>query len=440
MAAAAKKGFSARAWEEIINGDMTGGWIDGTIEAARNRPDDPFADSGPLLQAILKKGVTKADICRLARHIRYETVFETVQLAAEEELDSEQLEGVHEELLMADPSGKDGRPGSWPIEAAEPSRKKPQAKTGQAKLSKSKGKGRQPADPDAPLLKLPKADDFAFSPDGSRLWLAHTSVNSSIIRGLALPDGAQFVEFNSLPNLRGVACSPDAKRLAVSNHWGVVALHDAASGKQLWASPKTGDETFHFAYAPDGSMVLSGTIDQMIRRHDAKTGKELPPLDFGDGARAGEMAFAPDGKTLAVLVNTDKESLITFWDWRAARELKRKPWPDGNTITYLPDGRLLMSTYRDVSVRAPGTGKVAYQFGVKHVKHVSVHPAGRLLAVNGFNGAEIRELPSGKVLKQLDTAKLYPDAFAFSPDGRHVLLTASPRSFCWSLASLLARE
>ena len=25
------------------------------------------------------------------------------------------LEGLHEELLSADPSGKEGRPGSWPL-------------------------------------------------------------------------------------------------------------------------------------------------------------------------------------------------------------------------------------------------------------------------------------------------------------------------------------
>ena len=429
---AAKKGFSERAWDEIINGDMNGDWIDGVIEAAKQRPDDPFADSGPLLQAMLKNGVTREQIARLARHIRYETVFETVQLAAEEELDGDQLGGVHEELLMADPSGKDGRPGSWPIKSDPPPNK-------QAKLPKSSK--RKPADPDAPLLKLPKADDFAFAPDGKRLWLAHTSVNSSTVRGIELPGGEQFAEFNSLPNLRGIACSGDGKRLAVSNHYGVVALHDSASGKQLWASPKTGQENFHLAYAPDGSMVMTSAVEQIVRRYDGKSGKELPPLDVGENSSGSEMAFSPDGKRLALMVSGEKATFITYWDWRAGKELARKRCGDGaiNSIAFLPDGRrVLAGEYREISVWEVGSGKLAYKFPVDRAGGVSVHASGRFVAVDSYGGAEIRELPSGKVLKQLQTATMYPDDFAFSPDGAHVLLVASPKSFLWSVETLLA--
>lgn len=437
---AAKKGFSERAWDEIINGDATGHWIDGTIEAARQRPDDPFADSGPLLEAMLKKGVTREQICRLARHIRYETVFETVQLAAEEGLDGDQLEGVHEELLASDPSGKDGRPGSWPVAPVKaPAAKKSKAKPATKSPSQSPSRAAKSRDPYAPLLTLPKADDFAFSPDGRRLWLAHTSVNSSTVRGIELPGGGQFVEFNALPNLRGLACSPDGKRLAVSNHYGIVASYDGSGGRQLWASPRTGDETFHLAYAPDGSMVLNGAIEQTIRRRDARTGKELPPLDVGEGSRAGGMAFSPDGKTLAVIVHADEGTYMTYWDWRAARELARKPCDDGE-IEFLPDGRTLLTIgYGQVTRWDVASVRRVKKFKVERVSGGSAHPGGRLLALNTSAGVEVRELPSGKLIKKLDTEELYPDAFAFSPDGAHVLLVASPKSFVWSVEALLAK-
>lgn len=66
----AKKGFSERAWDEIINADAAGAWIDGAMLAAEERPADPFADTGPLLDAMLRRGVTRDQLCRLARAIR----------------------------------------------------------------------------------------------------------------------------------------------------------------------------------------------------------------------------------------------------------------------------------------------------------------------------------------------------------------------------------
>jgi hypothetical protein len=71
---------------------------------------------------------------------------------------------------------------------------------------------------------------------------------------------------------------------------------------------------------------------------------------------------------------------------------------------------------------------------------MSLHPAGRLLACNTYGGTEIRELPSGKALKTLDTKELYPSHWAFSPDGRHALLVASPKSFLWDVEALLGRN
>ncbi|MEO6436418.1 MAG: hypothetical protein ABIP55_11765, partial [Tepidisphaeraceae bacterium] len=189
---AVKKGFSERAWEEIINGGMDGKWIDALIERSRTSPDEPFADAGPLLDGMLSKGVSREDICRLLRFANYETVFATVMLAAEEELDAESLEGVHEELLSADPSGKEGRPGSWPIEA-EP--KKAAKSTKSSKAAKSA----KPRDPDEPLLKLAKASDFAFSPAGDVLVLSQTSITSTTIRLFAFPSGELLTEFNSIP-------------------------------------------------------------------------------------------------------------------------------------------------------------------------------------------------------------------------------------------------
>jgi WD40 repeat protein len=431
---AAKKGFSERVWSEIINADMTGSWIDATVASARKSPDGPFADVGPVLESILAKGVTKDQLSRVARMIRYETVFETVELAAEEQLDVDQLEAVHEELLTSDPSGLDGRPGSWPLKAAAP----PATKGG-----KSAGKAKKSADPDAPLLVLPKGDDFAFAPDASRLWLAHTSVNKSTVRGIAIPGGDPFVEFNSLPNLRGVVVSPDATRLAVSSHAGIVAVHDAATGAEVWKTRKTGHETYNLAYAPDGSMVLNSGGESFVRRRDAQTGNDLPPMDFGEGWLAGELAFAPDGNTLAVLaIKVPGEPHVSHWDWRAGRELRRHPHPDRaiSGLQFLPDGnRLLVTGFKGFEVWDAKSHTRVSGVEVAKLRGVSLRPRGDLLAADTSGQSQVREFPSGALLKTLDTEKLYPSHWVFAPDGRYLLLVASPKSFLWDVATLLGR-
>ena len=95
---------------------------------------------------------------------------------------------------------------------------------------------------------------------------------------------------------------------------------------------------------------------------------------------------------------------------------------------------------KEVSILDPDSNERRAGFDADSVKGVHVHPSGRLLALDTFEDSEIRELPSGKMLKKLDTKDMYPEHFAFSPDGRHLLLVASPKSFVWEVKSLLGEH
>ncbi|HEX8521272.1 MAG TPA: WD40 repeat domain-containing protein [Tepidisphaeraceae bacterium] len=425
---AAKKGFHGRVWDEIINGGMDGKWIDGVIEQAKQRPDDPFADVGPLLAEMLKKGVTKNKIARLARFIRYEAVAETITIAAEDGMDAEALDAAHEDLLTADPSGKDGRPGSWPIE--------------DEKHVKAKGKGAakaaKPKDPNAPLLKLPNSDDYAFSSDGKRLWLARTTTSSSTVRVFEIPSGEQVGEFNSLPNLRRIAVSPDNKFIATSNHYGIVALHEGVKGSVIWNTKKTNVETSDLVYAPDGLMILSSGSEQLVRRRKATTGEELEPIDFGTEHLTGNLVFAPDRRTLAIhVVKVPGEDIVVYCDWKSGKELRRSALDDVSHIAFTPDGKQLVTGdfdgFRTFDAKTFKPGK---RVSVEKLKSISVHPDGKLVAVNTYNGSLILEFPAGKAIKKLDMKALYPSDFAFSPSGRHLLLVGS-KSLLWDLESLI---
>jgi hypothetical protein len=50
----------------------------------------------------------------IARHAAYEAVFGTLYALSDPGVDDNDIEMMHESLLSADPSGKEGRPGSAP--------------------------------------------------------------------------------------------------------------------------------------------------------------------------------------------------------------------------------------------------------------------------------------------------------------------------------------
>jgi hypothetical protein len=86
-------------------------------------PDSPFADIGPIVARLLALGASRRDLSLLLRFAAYEEAFSVVSLLEDPGLDEEQMDGLHENILGADPSGLEGRPGSAPFpsgnEAAE---------------------------------------------------------------------------------------------------------------------------------------------------------------------------------------------------------------------------------------------------------------------------------------------------------------------------------
>ena len=94
---------------------MTGQWIEANLQAAREDPDAPFADVAGALERLLAAGADRDDLCRLVRWASFESAFIVLDLLRDEDLAPTAHEVNHENLLQADPSGMEGRPGSWPL-------------------------------------------------------------------------------------------------------------------------------------------------------------------------------------------------------------------------------------------------------------------------------------------------------------------------------------
>jgi hypothetical protein len=106
--------FLKQVWNQTINAPMTDAWIDAAMRSSARAPDGPFADLGPALQRLLGAGASRRDLCLIARHASYEAVFQTLYMLDDPGVDGDETKMLHEELLHADPSGRDGRPGSAP--------------------------------------------------------------------------------------------------------------------------------------------------------------------------------------------------------------------------------------------------------------------------------------------------------------------------------------
>ena len=104
-------------WQNNINSFMHEHWIENAIRQSERQPDSPFADLGLALQRLLDVGATRRDLSLVARASAYESVFGTLYALSDPGVEDNDVEMLHESLLSADPSGKDGRPGSAPAKA-----------------------------------------------------------------------------------------------------------------------------------------------------------------------------------------------------------------------------------------------------------------------------------------------------------------------------------
>jgi hypothetical protein len=100
-------------WKEVINVKLRDQALDNIVKNCRRNPDGPFGDTGPAIERLLAAGASRRDLCLVLRSAAYEGVFGALFSLSEFGLDDEtDLGTLFEELLMADPSGMEGRPGS----------------------------------------------------------------------------------------------------------------------------------------------------------------------------------------------------------------------------------------------------------------------------------------------------------------------------------------
>jgi len=111
---ATQEEFLALVWDDI-NLAMQEHWIENVIEASERDPNGPFADIGPVVKRLLALGASRRDLSLLVRFAAYEEAFTLLSILDDPGIDDGDTDGLSESILVADPSGLEGRPGSAPV-------------------------------------------------------------------------------------------------------------------------------------------------------------------------------------------------------------------------------------------------------------------------------------------------------------------------------------
>jgi hypothetical protein len=108
-----RQDFLEHLWKEVINLYLRDWELDAIVSNDKRYPDRPFGDTGATIERMLAEGVSKRDLSLVLRYVAYNAVFGTLYSLSDPGVDDDtDVGGLYEELLMADPSGMEGRPGS----------------------------------------------------------------------------------------------------------------------------------------------------------------------------------------------------------------------------------------------------------------------------------------------------------------------------------------
>lgn len=160
-------------------------------------------------------------------------------------------------------------------------------------------------------------------------------------------------------SVRSVAWSPDGKVLATSEASAGIRLRDVETGAVRGAIATKSPALRAFAVSPDGSLLASVWADGSLRVLDLRTGKIEWMVRVGAGGERADVAFSPDGATVAAFTGTPTQHRpaskvhptgIASWDARTGAPMSRTGGCEGmRSLAWSPDGsQVAAACYQEI--------------------------------------------------------------------------------------------
>jgi RNA polymerase sigma factor (sigma-70 family) len=291
---------------------------------------------------------------------------------------------------------------------------------------------------------------LAFLPDGNLL--GGSSDGRVFLWDL---DGKEVRHFGAAgPVEHAFAIAADGKRLAITDRGtdrgADVTVWDVAKGVEL--NKLTGHQNVSsMAFAPDGKTLAVGDGTNTIRLWDVAApkvtarlvGKKAADQTRGVDDAVTGLAFTPDGKTL-LSVGDYGDGTVRVWDVEGGKESRqfKGQLGDGHRLLLSPDGKTLAVTGMNATIRlfdlATGKPLDAALGSQGAVYAVAVAPDGKQAATAGSDGVvRLYDRATGQELRSFRAHGPQAFGLAFSPDGKHLVTSgAYEPAKLWDLGEL----
>lgn len=274
----------------------------------------------------------------------------------------------------------------------------------------------QPAATLAHLARAARADPE--SP--ATAWIAEIAFNEPLwLPGPPLAHAGSIV---------AVAVTPDGTRVVTGSVDGTARLWDVATGAALGAPMAHDGPVRAVTFSPDGRHVATTSSDRTARVWDAATGAPVAaPLVHT--WRVHSAVFSPDGRRLV----TTTHGHAHLWDTATWREAT-PPLDHGNgesidAAAFSPDGRVVVTAAADYTVRGWDVATGAAVGQVRHrsdVVDVEFSPDGRhLLTASLDRTAQLWDVSSGAAEGSPLVHTGFVERARFSRDGRFIVTASS---------------
>lgn len=261
----------------------------------------------------------------------------------------------------------------------------------------------------------------AFSADG-RYLLSGCRGGALAIYDLQANRLAHFIEGMGA-SVRAIVADPRTSGAWIGTGIGRVAYVALASGA-LREVTNVGTQIWHMDL--DGESLLLGLSDATARRVDARTGEERMAYR-GHRRRVTGVAFAGDDE----VITASLDGSIRVWDRETGRPLQALVGHAGSvrTLHWLARDGTILTGGDDGTLRTWFHGAAASRAlsgdGEPVPRAISVHPAGRVVAVGGHRGGIfLHDAWTGDLQRIVWESGNTIRALKFTADGKHLVTGA----------------